>query len=56
MLEKRHVPQLNDGYHCLRSLLVVVHSLAGELPMIGAMDGSAPSMAPFFGSKRTIRL
>jgi hypothetical protein len=40
MLEKRHVPQLNERHHSLRSLLVVVHSLAAELPMIGAMVGS----------------
>lgn len=51
MLEKRHVPQLNDRHHFLCFLLVVVHSLAAELPMIGAMDGSAPSTASFFASK-----
>lgn len=35
MLEKRHVPQLNDECYSIRSLLVVVNSLAAELLMIG---------------------
>jgi hypothetical protein len=52
MLEKRHVPRLKYGYHCLFTLLVVVHRLAMELPIEEAMDGSKPSMASFFDSVR----